>query len=418
MARAASLLVLLLSIAACGGETASSASTPTSPPTPTAIATAPTVRVHPEQISLPVNNAQGNVALAVSPLDGHIAWSCAPADGGGFRVWLSTDTAATWRSAGTLRPTTPGQPGECAVVADQGNVRAAVFRVDWGTGEGGDLGSISFYTADGGAHWTQLTGWVNVSAVETDGSTVYALVTVITLPAPQQQSASLTRGSPSTLCAPCSGPANQERPAFVASHDGLRSWRELQPEGPTTNDLVQHFWGASSGVELYATTVNDLLLRSSDGGVTWVVSPVQAIQAQIARRPAPGGGWTFCGLGGDSLVYRCSADTGATWHVIPTLQTVINCAVCPDKGGDPMKTIACPPSAILDDGSLIAFCPPNHGEFEPAANLAYQLAPGASAWAELAGLPAETCLIAANGILWCSENQGLSWETLTLVAQP
>jgi hypothetical protein len=419
---AVALAIIVLCATACGRTTLARAGTPTaSPETSTSMRTtatslptaAPQLAFH--SVALPAGYVQQNFALSVSPLDGRVAWACSPAGDGAFHVWLTTDEATSWQAAGTLHPTTPEQASACSMSADQGDTQAAVFTVSWGGGEGGDLGSLSYYTADDGAHWTQLPGWTAATTVDTIGATVVAMLTITTPLAGQKQPASLAGGAPSKLCAPCSTPTSQQRYEFAVSHDGLHSWRELQPEGPTASDQIQHFWGASSGGEIYATTDNGLLLHSTDGGAAWSVSPFLAAQVQLARHPS-GSGWTFCGLGGDSLVYRCSTDTGATWHVIPLLQTVINCAECPSKGGDPMQVIACSPSAILDGGSLIAFCQPNHGEFEPVASLAYQLMPGASAWDALGGVPSAGCVIAPNRIIWCTDEHGDTWMTATLPA--
>ncbi len=312
----------------------------------------------------------------------------------------------------TLQPVTP-ETAACAMSADQGDARAATFTATWGGGEAGDLGSLSFYTADNGAHWLNFSGWMAATMVDTDGSTVYAVLTITTPPSGQPQSESLAGGSPPRLCAPCSGPPNQEQVKFVVSHDGLRTWTEPHAAGAPLDGYgsISHFWNDPGNGEVEVASDGGPLWRSADAGATWSQIASPAIAFSLANRSATTRLWTLCGSAGLPIEVQCSTDTGARWHVVSTLQSTVTCASCPAKGGAAVETDACPPSGIESDGALIAICALKSDAFTPANYTAYRLAAGASEWTALGGVPSSGCVIAPNRIMWCTNELGDTWLT-------
>ncbi|MGZ3602567.1 MAG: hypothetical protein ACXWQ5_23830, partial [Ktedonobacterales bacterium] len=350
-------------------------------------------------------------SLGVSPVDGKDAWACVDSGNGSFQVWATTDEGTTWHAAGLLHPRTPEQPGSCGVLADQHDTKAAVFEVTWGSGEAGTLASMSYYTRDGGAHWQQLPDWTGVSAVDTDGGTTYALITITTPPAGQPQSALLGSVSPPRFCAPCSGPGNQERRAFVVSSDGLQTWRELHPGGVTSGDGVSQFWQGPSSGDMFAATYGGALWHSSDGGASWTKSSMPVGQISLGMWLASRKAWMFCGVQGQPPVTVCSTDTGSTWRHVPVLTATVHMQCddwCHKKGGQDSQTLPCASTAIGSDGSLLGTCPFG------AQFMEYRLAPGAAQWTALGEVPSAFPTVAANDIMWCMTARDGEWETTTL----
>ncbi len=410
------LVALLLCTAACGGTSRTNADTATSVPTTTASPTAtPPPPLPFRAVTLPAGYTVQVFTLAVSPLDGTIAWACAPVGDGSFHVWLTTNEAATWRAVGTLHPTTPEQAA-CAISADQGDLHAAVFTAEWGGGEAGDLGSLSLYTADDGAHWTQLPGWTAVTAVDTFGATVYAMLTITTPIARQKQSASWSDDAPSKLCAPCSTPTTQQQFEFVVSRDGLRTWSVPQSGGAALDTSLWRFWNDPASGTVYAASEDPSLWQSADAGATWTKLAVPAVDVTLAALSATTHTWTFCGTSVPPAGMECSTDTGTDWHAVSTLQATVTCADCPAKGGVAVQTSACIPDGIESDDALIAVCALQSDAFTSAHYTAYRQAVGASTWSTLGGVPSSGCSIAPNRIIWCTNQQGDTWMTAPLPA--
>lgn len=408
------LVLTLLSTAACGAQKSVRASAPT----PMATAT-PVPHLAFRPVALPPGFDPRLGSVAVSPLDGDDAWACLRSGNGSFQIWATTDEGSMWHAAGLVHPTTPEQPGSCGMVADRHDTKAAVFAVGWGSGEAGDLAGMSFYTRDGGAHWQQLPGWMGISSVYTDAGTAYALITIITPPAGQPQSALLGSVLPPRFCAPCSGPANQERLAFVVSSDGLQTWRELHPGGLTSRDAVFQFWHSPTSGELFAATDNGALWHSLDGGASWTQMSSLVGQISLGTWLASRKAWMFCGLQGQPPVTMCSTDTGNTWRQTPALTstTQFQCdAWCQQKGGqDSQTSTTCPTFALGADGSALAACPLDAGS-APDQFMAYRFAPGTTAWAALGPVPSQFCSVSANSIMWCWDADDGKWKATLLPA--
>lgn len=306
------LALVLLIAAACGQQTGGRASAATATATP-----APHLTFH--AVTLPPGFTVPSGSLSVSPVDGRDAWACADAGKGAFQIWATADEGATWHTAGLLHPAAPMQPNGCGVLVDQHDTKAAVFEVRWGAGEAGNNASMSFYTRDGGQHWQQLPGWTNVSEVDSNGAHVYAIIEVITPPSAQQHAALVAGVSPPRLCAPCSGPVNQEHWEFVVSNDGLQTWRELHLGNMTSGDAVYQFWRRPTSGDMFAATYAGALGHSQDGGASWTQSSTPVGQISLGAWLASRKAWMFCGLQGQPPVGMCSMDTGSTWQQVPAL---------------------------------------------------------------------------------------------------
>ena len=403
------LALALLCVTACGEQTGSKqTSSRAGAPTPR-----PRLAFHPITLPPGFNVPQGSIAI--SPVDGKDAWVCVAADNRSFQIWATTDEGSTWHAAGMLHPITPQQPTSCRMLADQHDTQAAVFVVGWGSGEAGDLASMSFYTRDGGQHWQQLPGWIGVTSVETDGARAYAVIIVITPPPAQPQAAPLAAVSPPRFSAPGPGQRNLERSEFIVSDDGLQAWHELHPGSQATQRTVFQFWHSPTSGDLFAATYNSALWHSPDGGVSWTQLDTPSMQISQGAWLFSQKAWMFCGWQGLGVT-MCSMDSGTTWRQVPGLVSPSQCGKYCDKGGHPFvaQPEGCPPFALESDGSLLASCPFGVTDTGPDQFMVYRLAPGATNWTALGSAPSLPSSVSANGIIWCLNTQNGEWETAVL----
>lgn len=403
---ALALALTLLSTAACGAQARGRASAATTHATAT-----PMPRLPFRSVALPASFDPRLGSVTVSPVDGNVAWACLSSGNGSFKIWATTDEGSTWHAAGLLHPMTPLPAYGCSILADQRDTQASVFAVRWGSAQGCDqAGVISFYTRDNGQHWQQLPGWTSIASVETDGATVYALLTIITPPAGQPQLALLQSAFPPRLSAPGSCPTQepqqqtQARSGFMVSSYGLHTWRELHPGGSTSQDHVFQFWHSPTSGDLFAATNGGALWHSPDGGASWTQMNTPGMQISLGKWLASRKAWMFCGWQGQPAVTMCSTDTGITWQQTPalTLTIQVQCdAWCHQKGGQDSQTFTCLTFALGADGSLLATCPLASTVTGPRQFMAYRFAPGAVAWAALGTVPSQFYSVSANDIMWC-----------------
>ncbi len=416
------LALTLLAVAACSPQARGRASAPS--PTVTAAATAtPMPHLAFRPVALPPGFDQNPGSIAVSPVDGKDAWACVAAGNGLFQIWATTDDGSTWHAAGQLHPATPQPVNGCSVFADQRDTQAAVFSLLWGAAQSCEQGGfLSYYTRDSGQHWQQLPGWTAMSSVETDGATVYALLTIITPIAGQPQLALFQSAFPPRLSAPGPCPTPQQqfqtqvRSGFMVSTDGLHTWRELHPGGSTAQDPVSHYWHSPTSGDLFAATNSGALWHSPDGGANWTQMSTPGMQIGLGRWLANRKAWMFCGWQGQSSTSMCSMDSGNTWKPTPTLTVTVHVqcdAWCHQKGGQDSQTFTCQTFGIDADGSLLAICPHSSTATDP---IAYRLSPGATAWTVLGSIPSVNCSVSANDITWCPIADTVEWETGTLPA--
>lgn len=379
-------LIALLALAGCGGtglaapSTAQVTATTMGKPKPT---TTLGQALAWRQVTLPSGvDLTNDAGYAVSPVDGNIAWICAPASASDFTFWATSDAGFSWQRVGTLAPATAQPSHSCTLVADQADPRTLVAVFSWGSGADGSLRSMSYISADGGAHWQALPGDIQTMEVATASATTYAiLIDTAASPAAQQS-------------------------GLVVSGDRLRSWHALRPAS-LDRDSFFRFWLDPSSSMLLAATYHNTLWRTADVGASWSQVSTPNTQSGLGAWLPRLGHWEFC----DSFAsppaadIRCSTDLGATWRAVPTFTYTLQCATC-NKGGTALgDTEPCFPDAIASDSSLLAVCPTsgtvhNLGNPDALPSTLYRLPPGASAWITLGAAPGRWLSVPATGPIW------------------
>jgi hypothetical protein len=375
------LLLLLMALAGCSHAPASvvgATRTPTTVPTLAwQFVTLPN--------GAPVAGANG---FAVSPVHGTIVWACLPGNGASYTIWQSHDAAASWMQIHVVAPVTPLPVTGCQVIADQSDVDALALVFTWGAGADGTLGSVSFYSDNGGAQWQQLTSGLQITEVATLGQMTYAIL-VATDPGLGYTGKVVSRG-------------------LVVSTDGLHSWQTINPPGVVVTNGASQFWIGATSADLMVsapnTTEGGLLFQSTDAGEQWTALPLPAAQAGLAslaiwREQASG--WFICSMSGvGSGFMQCTSNLGQSWTALPMLEITSSCTAC-DKGAAPAETSPCLPSAASVDGSLLATCPQTSGDADQMTFTLYRLPPGASKWVPLGQAPSSLIAYTRTGQLWC-----------------
>lgn len=377
----ASALALLVLLSACGTNPQRAGSHSSANATATPVPHPP---LQWRQVSPPSGVDFASAGVTMSPVDGHDAWICAPGSNSGFQIWRTQDGGVTWQSESTLAPSAPLPITGCDLVANQTSANAIAAVFTWGAGIDGTLRSRSYYSVDGGARWTQLTGDQALSSVATSGAMTYALL-MDTSTAVQNQTI-----------------------ALVASQDQLVSWHAIQPPGLATHDGVEEFWMTPEGGQLLAQTANNELFSSNTGGASWapILGPSgQAIQVSLAASPGPGSQWYICGTVSATHLLECSRDLGGSWSQLPLLFGTYHCNACGKGGASVSGTASCPPSTMTQAEMIMVSCGSQisdiNGLLQQSAYVLYGLPHGATDWMAIGTAPGPNVLVTQTGQIWC-----------------
>lgn len=392
----AALALLTLSLAGCGAGSAGGQTQPHATATP----------VKPlswQVISLPGGaGIGGTTGFAVSPANGRAAWACEQGSGASFIFWRSQDAAATWSQVSTLTPKAPLPITNCTLLADQNTADGVAAIFTWGSGEAGTLASKSYYSSDGGQHWTRLPGSMQLLQVATVGHSTYALL---------HDTAATSPTNPAL--------------GLVSSADDLNTWQSVGPTALASNDGVAQFWVApNTADELLAATNDGLLFHSQNAGAQWTAIPSsqqsgQHAQVQLAQWQPQQHDWLYCAPPDTPTdPMQCSASLGQWWAALPTLITTLGCSTCGKNGAPYFVTSGCIPDTIASDGAYLAICNANSAtpSDSPAGStilVLYRLAPHATAWAPLGVAPGPFVALAQTGQFWCSDGQAGTFAYLS-----
>jgi hypothetical protein len=396
-------LALLVPLAAgCGGQ---------SPGTGTAAApmrSGTPVRWH--QVN-PPPGAPKLASLAVSPVNGAEAWDCESTDPYTYLIWSTTDAGVHWYQAGTI--TTPHEanataPVYCRLYTDQANpkVLAADFKYvplppDPNLPAGYDL---SYISQDGGATWRSVPGKVQVEALTTSGSSLYALVDDTSVAA--------------------------FRPHLVMSADSLETWQTIplpvaSVTGASASGNVNHLYGGpgADGLIVGAEGLPLEFLNTSTESWTSIHLPplttrdLQVQQMPITWLPAQHtwmiciGALNFATVPPQTGFLRCTTDAGATWRDRPFPT---------DASGAPLQAAnsgwACVPSTLTNVGALLAWCEMTAANLTtssvpvPKPGYLLRLALSSSRWVDLGPLGGGDFGVSASGqVVWSFGANDTTW---------
>ena len=366
------LFAVLVLLAGCG---ASAASSPTRQPGVSASATPVGPVLGWQQVKLPQQvTAERITGFAASPVNGQNAWLCVQPSATSLEIWATRDTSVTWSDMGTLPRVTSEQGQSCELVADASNASALAAIVSWGSGEAGTLRSATLISTDGGAHWSRVSGDMQLLAMASQAATTYAVLHDTT------------------------SPLSSQPISLVASTDGLHTWRSISPSGLADGDSIFAFWLRPSSTEIIAASTEDTLWRSTDGGAHWTHINSPHMQVSEAIWQAAASRWVMCGTVMTAGGTACSTDLGQTW---PVRQNIPGCFA----------------DALLPDGTLLAACPPNGGGGTQTTDSLYQMPLSASTWTNLGTLPDPSLFAAtATGQIWCGAPEAGTFAVATLPA--
>jgi hypothetical protein len=362
-------VAMALLLTGCGGAPARSSATAA----PTASATPTPVSLAWRTFQLPVGVEPGiHTSVVVSPLDGTLAWACSSAGSGRFAVWASHD-GGVWSQVSALTPDTPVTSYGCDLVADQGDAHTLVAQFSSGAGASGTLRTKSYLSTDAGKHWRAVPGRMQIMNVGTTGGRTYAIMLD-------------------------TAAGDREKLALVLSNDSLYSWRVIRPPDLAAGDGFFDFWLNPSTGELLAPTYENTLWRAASGGANWTRVKTPDQQTGVGAWLPDRHEWLLCGWAGTAENQtRCSHDLGANWTVAPPLSFSFACASCGKNGAPYSNTNACPPQAIVPDGSLLTFC----GKTDVGAFPIYELTPNSTAWTSLGTAPCGFNQVTATRLVWC-----------------
>lgn len=373
-------LLLTLALAGCGGGAHEQ---------PNALKTTAPI-LNWRKLAPPTNVDRRNSSISVSRVNGRNAWLCAPDSSGQFLVWRTQDAGMTWSQTGAFPSPAPASAMTqlCSMSADQNLDTGVAFDISWGSGNSPAPeapGAVSYYSADGGAHWTEAPKNQYIQQVATSGNITYAIV---------------------------EDTANNYYVSVVASSSQLSDWRVIDPTilPAQSNGL---FWAAtSSGALLWADPNSTSAFHSSDQGTTWTTALTQSSQqvsVNLAVWRGQSAGWLMCGFlqssagnGADASQTLCSADMGKTWTVRKNLLDTWECAHC-TSGGASSGVHPCVPNEIAPDGALYATCgnDPQDTGAPPTPWVFSRLPLGASAWRTVGQAPCASVTTTQTGQAWC-----------------
>jgi hypothetical protein len=391
-------LALALALAGCVGAppqgTASHGGAASGQSKSAATATAvPAPMLSWRQVSLPASAVPqgGGVAppsdgFTFSPANGRIIWACVEPAKGEYQILRSRDDAATWQVMGTLTPSTPQATTNCFLRADDRDVNSLVANFAWGVPNSpGPTGVVGYFSNDAGADWTRLPGGLMVQESATFGGATWA--TLIDT-------------------------AHNDRQDFVVSQNHLASWQSVTPTGSATSaDGV--FWVGGSGQLLWSALNAGVLYHSSNGGATWAKVRMPSsggVETVAAQWNTQAGAWLVCG---DHILAtnqphnqnECTSDLGQTWTTRNDLTSTWECNACGQNATPSHGVNPCGPSMMTVDGALLALCgnDPQDTVTTPTSFdwTLSRLAPGATTWVNVGGVPCVTASLTQTGQLWC-----------------
>jgi hypothetical protein len=361
----------------------------------------------------PPPGASKLASLAVSPVNGVDAWDCESADPYTYLIWATTDAGVHWRQAGTIGTSHEANataPLSCRLSLDQANPQLLAADFAYlprppapNLPAGYDL---SYISQDGGATWRSVPGKTQVEALTTSGSALYALVD------------------------DTSGAAFL--PHLILSADRLETWQTLPlpvapGTGASTSGKVNRLYGGpgADGLLVSAEGLPLDYLNTSTGSWTPIPLPpltahdLQVQQMPITWLPAQHT-WMIC-VGALNFVtappraglLRCTTDDGATWRDRPFPT---------DASGAPLQAAnsgwACVPSALTNDGALLAWCEMTAANLTPETSSIPAPKPGhlvrlalsSSRWVDLGPLGGGDFGISANGpVVWSFGANDTTW---------
>lgn len=398
-------LALPLLLAGCGGQSSGAGT-----------ATAPMRARTPAQWHQvnPPPGASRLASLAVSPVNGADAWDCESADPYTYLIWATTDAGAHWHRAGaiaTSREANATSPVYCRLITDQANpqVLAADFAYppdppDPNTPTKYDR---SYISQDGGVTWRPVPGKIQMEALTTSGSSLYALVDDTSFAV--------------------------FKPHVIVSTNSLETWQAI----PLPGDSVTRAATSGKDVRLYGGPGADGLIVSVEGlserlslGYlnfstrswtpihlsTFTARQLQVHQMPITWLPAQHT-WMIC-IGTLNVVasppqtglLRCTTDDGATWRDRPFPM---------DASGAPLQDASgapCVPSTLTNVGALLAWCattavtPGISSVLHPRSGHLLRLALSSSRWVDLGPLEGGDFGISANGqVVWSFGRNDIAW---------
>lgn len=354
------LTMTAIFLAGCAPQTNTVTTSPARQSSPTPI---PTLSWH--QVMPPNGISFKEATVAVSPVDGHTAWACAPAStsADSFTIWATKDAGASWQQVSTLTPVTLEPPRSCNLVADQYDPQSVMVMASWGAGADGTLRTVSNLSSDGGAHWHQLQGKVQTTALGTIGGKIYASLFDTTNRA----------GAPQL--------------ATISSAGDPLQWRVISPTSLAANDGIVTFWKHTPSEALFAASYQGTFWRSADGGTTWKRISASTGQVRLGTWLPQQSHWLFCAS--TDVHLDCSTDDGASWHPLPALDAAPQCPV----------------SALLPDGSALASCLAGSSDTGASSFTLYRLVPGASSWGVAGTAPSAFITVTATGQMWAINAQ-------------
>jgi len=361
----------------------------------------------------PPPGASKLASLAVSPVNGADAWDCESVDPYTYLIWATTDAGAHWRQVGTLvasHEANATPPVYCRLYTDQANpqVLAADFLYlprppDPTIPAGYDL---SYLSQDGGATWRPVPGKTQIEALTTSGPSLYALVDDTSVAA--------------------------FMPHLVVSADSLQTWQTLplpaaSANGASTSGKVNRLYGArgADGVIVSADGLPLEHLNASARAWTPIHLPPlttrenEGLQMPITWLPTQHtwmiciGALNFATIPPRTGLLRCTTDDGASWRDRPFPT---------DASGAPLQAAncdwACVPSALTNDGALLAWCETTAAHLTPDAPPIPPAKPGhllrlalsSTQWVDLGPLGGGNIGISAKGqVVWNAGDYDTAW---------
>lgn len=398
------IALLLPLLAACGGQSSGAVTT-----------TAPLQSGTPAQWHRvnPPPGASKLTSLAVSPVDGADAWDCESTDPYTYVIWATTDAGVHWRQAGTIaapHEANATSPVYCRLYTDQANPQglAADFNYlprppDPNLPAGYDLSAIS---QDGGATWRPVPGKMQVEALTTSGSSLYALVDDTSV--------------------------KTFMPHLIVSADNLETWQTLplpaaSATGAATSGNVHRLYGGPGAAGLIVSAEGLPLERLNPSTGSWTpihLPPLTAQSLRIQEMPIT---WlpaqhiwmicisalNFATIPPRTGFVRCTTDDGATWRDRPFPT---------DASGAPLQAAdsgwACVPRTLTNVGALLAWCETTAASLTPAASPVPPPKPGrllrlalsSSRWVDLGPLGGGDFGVSAQGqVVWSFGSYDTAW---------
>lgn len=409
-------VALALALAGCGGSTPAgtasrsggAASQPASHPTAGATATPiPAPMLAWRQIGLPASavaenggEASPSDGFTISPANGHIMWACVEPTRGTYEILRSRYDATTWQVMGMLTPSAPQATTGCFLRADDSDMNSLAANFAWGVPNSpGPTGVVGYFSTDAGASWAHIA----------DGMMV-------------QESATLSGSTWATLI----DTAHNDREYFVVSQNHLKTWYNITPTGSAPGPEGA-YWVGGSGQILWTALNSGVLYRSSNGGLNWAKVPMPSsggVETIAAQWNAQAGTWLVCG---DHILATnqphnqnyCTSNLGQTWIARDDLTDTWECNACGQNATPSHGVNPCSPSMMTADGALLALCGDDPEDTVSASTpfdwTLSRLAPGATTWTTVGGVPCTTASITQTGQLWCV---GVSQTIYTLDQLP